>query len=84
MKRSVSFEAQVWDELQRTAGSGSVSSLVNDAVRVYLRRQAGLRGVAEFEAEHGALTPGELAEADRALAAAGVVPRARRRRSASP
>jgi hypothetical protein len=32
------------------------------------RREAGLCAVAEWEAEHGALTEGELAEADRFLA----------------
>ena len=73
VKRSVSFDADLWDELVREAGAGPVSPLVNDALAHYLRRQRGLAAVAAYEAEHGAFTADELAEADRALDAAGVV-----------
>jgi hypothetical protein len=73
VKRSVSFDAEVWDGLVAEAGSGAVSPLVNDALAHYLRRQRGLAAVAAYEAEHGAFTEDELAEADRLLDAAGVV-----------
>jgi hypothetical protein len=73
VKRSVSFDADVWDGLVAEAGSGAVSPLVNDALAHYLRRQRGLAAVAAYEAEHGAFSDDELAEADRLLDAAGVV-----------
>jgi len=73
VKRSVSFDAELWDELVREAGAGPVSPLVNDALAHYLRRQRGLAAVAEYEAEYGAFTEEELAEADRVLDEAGVV-----------
>jgi hypothetical protein len=73
VKRSVSFDADVWDSLVAEAGSGAVSPLVNVALAHYLRRQRGLAAMAAYEAEHGAFTDDELAEADRVLDAAGVV-----------
>jgi hypothetical protein len=73
VKRSVSFEAGVWDDLEREVGSGPVSPLVNDALAMYLRRQRGLAAVASYEAEHGPFTDAELAEADSLLDAAGVL-----------
>jgi hypothetical protein len=73
VKRSVSFEAGVWDDLQREVGSGPVSPLVNDALALYLRRERGLAAIASYEAEHGAFTDAELAEADGLLDAAGLV-----------
>jgi hypothetical protein len=73
VKRSVSFEAGVWDDLQREVGSGPVSPLVNDALALYLRRERGLAAIASYEAEHGAFTDAELAEADGLLDAGGLV-----------
>lgn len=73
VKRSVSVDAELWDELVREAGAGPVSPLVNDALAHYLRRQRGLAAIAEYEAEYGAFTEEELAEADRILDEAGVV-----------
>jgi Mg-chelatase subunit ChlD len=46
----------------------SLSSWLNEAAEHALHVEAGLRAVAEWEAEHGAFTDGELAEADRFLA----------------
>jgi hypothetical protein len=46
----------------------SLSWWLNEAAEHALHVEAGLRAVAEWEAEHGALTDGELAEADRFLA----------------
>lgn len=89
VKRSVSFDADVWDGLVAEAGSGPVSPLVNDALVHYLRRQQGLAVVAAYEAEHGVFTEDELAAADRILDEAGVVdltaqtPPRRRKRTAA-
>ena len=46
----------------------SLSSWLNEAAENALRVEDGLRAVAEWEAEHGSLTPDELTEADRFLA----------------
>jgi hypothetical protein len=73
VKRSVSFDSGLWDDLQREVGSGPVSPLVNDALALYLRRERGLAAVASYEAEHGVFTDTELAEADRLLDAACLV-----------
>jgi hypothetical protein len=69
----VSFDAELWDDLVKEAGARPVSPLVNDALAHYLRRQRALAAVATYEAEHGAFTEEELAEADRILDGAGVV-----------
>jgi hypothetical protein len=89
VKRSVSVDAALWDELVAAAGGAAVSPLVNDALAGYLHRRRALDALAAFEAEHGAFTAAELAEADRALDAAGVAdltaspkPGPRRRRRA--
>ena len=73
VKRSVSFDAGVWDDLEREVGSGPVSPLVNDALTLYLRRQRGLAAVAAYEAANGEFSDAELVEADGSLDAAGVV-----------
>lgn len=73
VKRSVSFDAGVWDDLEREVGTGPVSALVNDALAMYLRRQRGLAAVAAYEAEHGPFSVAELAEADSLLDAGGVL-----------
>jgi hypothetical protein len=73
VKRSVSFDAEVWEALSAEAGTAPVSPLVNDALVHYLRRQRGLAATAAYEMEFGAFTAEELAEADRVLDAAGVV-----------
>lgn len=72
VKRSISFDADVWDAMTAEVQGGAVSPLVNDALAHYLRRQRGLAAIAAYEAEFGAFTEEELAEADRLLDAAGV------------
>ena len=69
VKRAVSFDPEVWADLERIAKAErtGVSTVVNRALRHELRLQRGLAAVSEWEAEHGALTSAELAEADRAL-----------------
>jgi hypothetical protein len=72
VKRSLPFDAGVWDDIEGEVGSGPVSPLVNDALALYLRRQRGLAAVAAYEAEQGELTDAELAAADALLDDAGV------------
>jgi hypothetical protein len=73
-KRSVSIQPDVCAEVIRLTGEdrAQFSALVNEALRHYLRIQHGLRAAREWEAEFGALTPEEIAEADRILDAAHV------------
>lgn len=69
VKRAVSFDPEVWADLERIAEEQhiGVSTVVNRALRHELRIQRGLAAVNEFEAQHGAFTEEELAEADRRL-----------------
>jgi hypothetical protein len=50
LKRSVSVDAELWDELVREPGAGPVSPLVNAALAHDLHRQRGLAAVAAYEA----------------------------------
>jgi predicted transcriptional regulator len=74
MKRTVSFDPEVWADVAQLAADErvGVSTVVNRALRHQLRIQKGLAAVAEWEAEHEAITPEELAEADRILDKAGI------------
>jgi hypothetical protein len=58
----------------------SVSSWITDAARLALKVREGLAAVAEWEAEHGALTEDELEAARRRLVASRRPRRAVRRR----
>lgn len=57
----------------------SVSAWITEAARLALLRRDGLAAVAEWEAEHGALTTEELADARRRVADELRPPRRRRR-----
>ena len=59
----------------------SVSAWVTDAARQALKIREGLAAVAEWEAENGAPTEAELAEADRRIAEMLAASRNRRRAS---
>lgn len=72
VKRSLSFEADVWAELTSFVAPGEVSAFVNEAVSQELWRARGLAAIAAWEAENGAFTEEELAEADARLDAAGL------------
>jgi hypothetical protein len=68
-KRSVSFEpglAEAMDEAAREEGQ-SFSQWLAGAAEMRLRVHNGLKAVADWEAEHGALTDDELANADDVL-----------------
>jgi hypothetical protein len=75
VKRSFSIDPKVWEAVVEAVGPGSghVSAFVNEALARHARVTLGLRSVAEWEAEHGALPDDLLAEADRVLDAAEVV-----------
>lgn len=65
-KRSVA--ADLAAASARRAGARS-SGGITQAMQDRLRREAGLAAVAEFEAEHGAFTSRELADAERRVRA---------------
>lgn len=71
-KKTLSFEEDVWAAVERRAQEAETtpSAYVNELVVRSERLYRGLQGVADWEAEHGALTPDDLAWADRALAQA--------------
>jgi hypothetical protein len=72
VKRSVSLPEQVFRDLEQEAQREglSLSGALSDAAQQWLVVRRGLRAVREWEAEHGALTSEELAEADAAAARA--------------
>lgn len=68
-KRSVSLDDSVAERVERAAGEDGVSfsSWLSDAAEHRLLRRDGLRGVAEWEAEAGELTPTERAAGEALL-----------------
>lgn len=63
-KRSVSFPADLAKAIDAAAAASgtSFSGWIAETASHRLRLEAGRRGVAEWEAEHGPLTERELAE----------------------
>ena len=73
-KISVSLDERVL-ALARAAAEAqgkSLSAWLSDTAEHAARIQAGLRGVAEYEAEHGAFTEDELSQAIARLRSLGV------------
>jgi hypothetical protein len=73
-KRSHSFEPGLYAELVKTArvlGISESATLAEGAV-LWIRKQKGLRAVADWEAEHGAFSDDEVAAVDRELDEAGI------------
>lgn len=68
-KLSIALDPDVADAAASAAehSGQSLSAWLNDAARTRLRIEDGLAAVAEWEAEHGALTDQERAAADREL-----------------
>src|SRR2546429_10014331 len=77
-KRSISMPPDLDAAIAVAAAQAgmSYSAWLADTARKEFTIRAGLAAVSEFEREHGAFTPGELAEAEEW--AAGAVERARR------
>jgi hypothetical protein len=73
VKRSLSFPPEVFAQLEAEASARgvTVSALVTGAAEDLLRRRRGLEAVAVYEAELGAFSDEELAEAARLLDEAG-------------
>jgi predicted DNA-binding protein len=71
-KRSISLPPELDEALETAAAEWgmSVSAWIAETVQRRLRIEAGLTAVADWEAEHGALTPAELAEGRERLRAA--------------
>lgn len=63
-KRSISLPPDLASEIDRAAAAAgtTVSAWIADTAAHRLRLEAGRRGIAEWERQHGALTPEELAE----------------------
>lgn len=68
-KLSIALEESIADAARQAAKrrSMSLSAWLNEASRAALAVEDGLAAVAEWEAEHGALSPAELAAADELL-----------------
>lgn len=64
-KRSISMPPDVDADIAAAAAAAGMtySSWLAETARKEFRIRAGLAAVSEFEREHGAFTPGELAEA---------------------
>jgi hypothetical protein len=81
-KLAITIAADVHQQVLAAAARRgvSVSAWMTDAARLALKVRDGLAAVAEWEAEHGALTEAELNAARQRLAAARRPGRALRRR----
>jgi hypothetical protein len=73
-KKTHSFESALYDELAETASALGIteSAALGEGALLWIRKQKGLRAVAEWEAEHGAFTQEEIAAVDRELDQAGI------------
>ena len=65
-KRSISIPPELDAEIAAAAEAAglSYSAWVAEAARKEFTIRAGLEAVSQYEAEHGAFTPAEIAEAD--------------------
>ncbi|MGD9754176.1 MAG: hypothetical protein AB7W59_24550 [Acidimicrobiia bacterium] len=68
-KRSVSLDDAAAARVERAAGEGglSISAWLSEAAERQLRIRDGLKGVVEWEAEAGPLTPAERAAGEALL-----------------
>jgi hypothetical protein len=64
---AVSFDAKLARAVRKAAGTEAISSWLADAARRKLQSEGLLALVQEWEAEHGALTEGELRAARREM-----------------
>jgi predicted transcriptional regulator len=71
-KVTITLDEDLIEAMARTAREAGVplSRMIASAAEREMRRRIGLAAVAEWEAEHGALTPEELAAARAEVAAA--------------
>ena len=58
---AISLDKLLAKEIKRSAAGEPISAWIVDAARSKLRREGWERLIAEYEAEHGVITPGELA-----------------------
>jgi hypothetical protein len=69
-KIAISLDQELALEIETAAEDetgGNVSAWMAEAARDRLRKRIGRQLVSEYEAEHGAITPEELAAASRTL-----------------
>lgn len=71
VKRSISLPGELAEQIEAAAAAEgtSVSAWLAQSAAHRLRMEAGRRALVEWEAEHGALTPDELAEGQARAAA---------------
>jgi predicted transcriptional regulator len=71
-KVTITLDEDLLEAMARTAHEAGVplSRMIASAAEREMRRRIGLAAVAEWEAEHGAFTPEELAAARAEIAAA--------------
>ena len=79
-KLAITIAAEVHQQVLAARRGVSVSAWMTDAARLALKVRDGLAAVAEWEAEHGALTEAELKAARQRFVAPRRARRALRRR----
>jgi hypothetical protein len=69
-KKTLSFDEELWAAVERRARESNTtpSAYVNELVARSERLYSGLKAVSDWESEHGALGPDQLAWADQVLA----------------
>jgi len=70
VKRSITISSEVDAQVRKTAGAGGYSAFINDAALMALQAQGIREWIAEFEAEHGAISEAEMQDARRRRAIA--------------
>ena len=80
-KLAITIDPEIHENILAAAARDgvSVSAWMTTAAREALRRRAGLAAVAEWEKQHGPLTPEEMNEARRSVRAQFRAPRTVRR-----
>lgn len=64
---AISLDSNLADQIREAAGDETVSGWLSDAAERKLRAQGLRRVVADWEAEHGPLTPAERRRASREI-----------------
>ena len=68
-KLSISFDAELGDAVRAAAAEAgkAVSAWLSEAAASKLRSEALVKFVSDWESEHGALSPTEIAQAEKQL-----------------
>lgn len=73
-KKSLSFQDELYQDVEQEAAADGItpSAAFSEGARLWLMQRRGLRAVRQWEADNGALSEAELADADTILDGAGV------------